>query len=361
MEDNITVGRELYWDNIKGILIFLVVFAHCLYGLTDKDINAEIVQFIYYFHMPAFVFVSGYFSKTEKCRSKQAVLKLIIAYALMMIPFNVRTMYLSGDPQFISPKLSAWYLLALIVWRVITPHVVSGKWHLFFVTVFAVMIGYFTNISDESALAINKVVVFWPFFAGGYLLPNNFSAEIKGKTAKFRIIAGVLSLTFAGFIMYFANTVLGATMRDLLPNDYIETGIEEPIVRIAVFAVATLFIISMMMFSSEKRIPILTSIGKNSLLIYMAHRMFTIWFYESETVLAMRARYQILGAIILSVAIVLVFGGNRIGEIFNGFLKKCARVVDNQYDGDKPVQYKIVMGIIIIVTFIVPIVYQMVR
>ena len=56
--------RSPYWDNIKGFLLLLVVFAHCLYNLREDPLNALVVKSIYYFHMPAFVFVSGYFSKT---------------------------------------------------------------------------------------------------------------------------------------------------------------------------------------------------------------------------------------------------------------------------------------------------------
>ena len=52
-------------DNIKILLIFLVVFNHIIaFQLVKED---EVVRFIWYgitiFHMPAFIFVSGYLSK----------------------------------------------------------------------------------------------------------------------------------------------------------------------------------------------------------------------------------------------------------------------------------------------------------
>ena len=52
--------RIIALDNMKGILILLVVFAHIL---KNKDIANPFVIGIYYFHMPAFVFISGYLSK----------------------------------------------------------------------------------------------------------------------------------------------------------------------------------------------------------------------------------------------------------------------------------------------------------
>ena len=57
-------SRSAYWDNIKGFLIILVVFAHCLFNLQNSPLNNAVVDAIYMFHMPAFVFVSGYFSKS---------------------------------------------------------------------------------------------------------------------------------------------------------------------------------------------------------------------------------------------------------------------------------------------------------
>lgn len=56
--------RDLSLDYIKGVLIFLVVYGHCLYWL-DGNNNTELYYFvpyvIYSFHMPLFIFLSGYF------------------------------------------------------------------------------------------------------------------------------------------------------------------------------------------------------------------------------------------------------------------------------------------------------------
>ena len=48
-------------DNIKGILIFTVVFS---YFLLNYPNNKSIINFIYVFHMPGFIFCSGFLSKS---------------------------------------------------------------------------------------------------------------------------------------------------------------------------------------------------------------------------------------------------------------------------------------------------------
>ena len=58
--------RILYWDVIKAFAIFLVVWGHCLQYLqvdTERCWNSYTCGFIYSFHMPLFMMVSGYFAR----------------------------------------------------------------------------------------------------------------------------------------------------------------------------------------------------------------------------------------------------------------------------------------------------------
>ena len=57
--------RASRWDNLKCWLIFCVVFGHFSYHFVNQsDFLKGIYTFIYLFHMPTFIFVSGLFSKT---------------------------------------------------------------------------------------------------------------------------------------------------------------------------------------------------------------------------------------------------------------------------------------------------------
>ena len=68
--------RIAYWDNLKGILIALVVLGHTGTALGDKWLSV-----IYAFHMPLFVFVSGYFSR-KKDSFWDSTMRLIILYLI---------------------------------------------------------------------------------------------------------------------------------------------------------------------------------------------------------------------------------------------------------------------------------------
>lgn len=57
-------SRSGLFDNIKCLLIFLVVFGHMLEPQTGGGVNFIYLN-IYSFHMPAFIFVSGWFSRGQ--------------------------------------------------------------------------------------------------------------------------------------------------------------------------------------------------------------------------------------------------------------------------------------------------------
>ncbi len=57
--------RVAYWDIAKAVAIFCVVWGHCLQNMTtDKNYlcSDTLSQFIYSFHMPLFMIISGYFA-----------------------------------------------------------------------------------------------------------------------------------------------------------------------------------------------------------------------------------------------------------------------------------------------------------
>lgn len=54
--------RNLFFDFAKGLLIFLVVLGHCLNELHIQHSQGLLDRWINSFHMPAFMFVSGWFA-----------------------------------------------------------------------------------------------------------------------------------------------------------------------------------------------------------------------------------------------------------------------------------------------------------
>lgn len=83
--------RSEYLDCVKGFAIFLVVLGHCIqYGSGSEVLklglffNDSLFKFIYTFHMPLFMLVSGYlFYQTVQCRPAKQVLMIKIKSILL--------------------------------------------------------------------------------------------------------------------------------------------------------------------------------------------------------------------------------------------------------------------------------------
>ena len=101
-----------------------------------------------------------------------------------------------------------------------------------------------------------------------------------------------------------------------MPNYYVRQGLEPAFARCSILVVAGFCIVSMLLISAEKQIPLLTKAGRNSLAVYLLHRPVTLWF--TGAVLNNSEQEQILKACVGTFLIISVFGS----EVVSGSLKK---------------------------------------
>ena len=79
-EGNKGKTRDYYFDNLKFILIFLVVLGHYCGSYLESWLMLGIYNFIYSFHMPLFIFISGYFSRNIAYQRIKDINNLLIPY-----------------------------------------------------------------------------------------------------------------------------------------------------------------------------------------------------------------------------------------------------------------------------------------
>ena len=80
-------NRVYLFDNLKALLIFLVVFGHALELAFFRRISI-MYTFLYLFHMPLFVFCSGYFAKYNPQKILTKLIAVYIVFQLLYILFN---------------------------------------------------------------------------------------------------------------------------------------------------------------------------------------------------------------------------------------------------------------------------------
>lgn len=176
--------RDSSWDVLKYFLILMVILGHWLEYSLGYSINRVTFNVIYLFHMPLFIFVSGYFSrKKDKKQFRKDTLHLIETYIVVQVLYVASSFYLQhksiGLQQLYMPNSAAWYLMSLIFWRTILqmiPNGLESKWLLFYSVIISLLAG-FIPVGNE--LSLQRTMAFLPFFFCGYLCKD----QIKlGKT-----------------------------------------------------------------------------------------------------------------------------------------------------------------------------------
>lgn len=111
--------NNTYIDSVKTVLIFFVILGHtiekCKLGGFSNEI--QIFNFILLFHMPMFLFVSGYLTHIkDRSHYWQGVLRILETFFV----FDIIRILIDGNyslASLASPKWTLWYLLTLAYYR----------------------------------------------------------------------------------------------------------------------------------------------------------------------------------------------------------------------------------------------------
>ena len=119
--------RSAYVDNVKAILIILVVFGHLFSPIVAREAPGSwLYRLILLFHMPAFAFISGWLSRREIFSRKglRSVAWLTWAFVAMTLANHAVWVLLLGWPfqplkYLKDPYFGLWFIQALIWWRLL--------------------------------------------------------------------------------------------------------------------------------------------------------------------------------------------------------------------------------------------------
>lgn len=188
-------ARDYWFDNAKAFLILSVVVGHFA---TSSQINGQewvndIAKFIYFFHMPVFMIISGRFSRgrVDRKETEKAICQLLLPYGTLQLFMLLLNSFLGSTvsaKSIFSPQFGLWYFLTLFIYIIITPYL--KKWRFLFPAAFLCAIGVFF-LSDPLPYGIQRMVSFYPFFLFGYYTAS-YSFSFCQKTW-FRLLS-VLSL-----------------------------------------------------------------------------------------------------------------------------------------------------------------------
>ncbi|PZT69484.1 hypothetical protein DN402_22915 [Streptomyces sp. SW4] len=173
--------RDAFFDNAKYLAIVLVGVGHAWGQLLAGNHTVEaLYRVVYTFHMPAFIIVSGYFSRSFDM-SPRRVRRLLTGVALPYVVFETAyTLHrrfsdhdYDYDVSLLDPTYLMWFLAALFVWRLTTPIWKTVRWPLPIALAIAALASMTPAIGSD--LDMQRVLQFLPCFVLGLLLrPEHF-------------------------------------------------------------------------------------------------------------------------------------------------------------------------------------------
>ncbi|PLR97510.1 acyltransferase family protein [Bacillus sp. T33-2] len=278
--------RDYYFDNAKFILIFFVVFGHLLRTfIEDNEMVYTVYKVIYTFHMPAFIFVSGFFAR---CFNKKGYImkiakKLILPYLIFQIIYSIYYYFLydkqslAVDP--LDPQWSLWFLLSLFFWNIM----LIGFSRLNAATGIMVALALGLGIGfcgwASNYLSLSRTFVFFPLFLLGFHLKKEHVRMFTKPSFKFVAFLSFL-IVFAGFYLYpdfNYKWLLGSK-----PYAKLEAAaLSGMLIRLGYYLLCTLMVFSFLAFVPKKQY-FFTSLGKNTLYVYLLHGFIVKTFQQSS-------------------------------------------------------------------------------
>lgn len=165
--------RIALWDNARFVIIVLVVIGHAVSTVRDQSaLSYGIYTFIFLFHMPAMIALSGYFSHADaRPKVVRSTLQLLAVWliweGIWALIHLVVEGQLPGDKFLVAPAWTLWFLVSLATMRILLPYLARMRHPLLLAIALALASGFTPAIGTEFSAA--RTLSFLPFFVLGWM------------------------------------------------------------------------------------------------------------------------------------------------------------------------------------------------
>lgn len=319
--------RDAYWDNLKGVLILLVVIGHFLERIIDTDKTAySIYGTLYSFHMPLFVFVSGFFSKSVEKSRDNAFKSLFVPYVVFNILMNIYYNFSSKNFNFscIYPEWTLWYFLSIFFMKLFLPYLIKIRFIIPISVLLSLLIGM--NKDFGYALAISRTICLLPLFLAGFYFQQEHVRYIRSQK---RLLISFGILTLVALSIFWRHLFL--TNHNFLQTtffnaSYKEIGVSIPIgilSRICIYSVSVIIGLSLLSVLPSKSLFI-SRFGLNSVVLYVVHPYLA---YIVGRHIHLNGTFYILSSVVVSVVVCYVFSMSTFKILYNRFFEMLDRVL----------------------------------
>jgi len=196
--------RDPWLDNVKVVATFLVVIGHGLALNSSKDgLALAGFNFLYFFHMPLFVIVSGWLTK----KSTLGLEGLLRSAAQLLVPYVIFQFVYAGvfalagsdyALRTVFPGFGLWYLLSLFCWRLLLPWFTTSRYAMPVAIAVALLAGYTDEIGK--AFSFSRTLVLFPAFLLGALYSDQLEVFLRRRRLRAWAVAVVVGAAVVAVI-----------------------------------------------------------------------------------------------------------------------------------------------------------------
>ncbi|WP_169891149.1 acyltransferase family protein [Litchfieldia alkalitelluris] len=268
-----SLNRNSYFDNARFILIVLVVFGHLISPFREEShFISTVYNFIYSFHMPAFILIAGFFSKgySKDGYMKKVLYRVLVPYITFQFFYYILYSIQGKGVTFtlMDPYWTLWFLLSLLCWNILLKVFTKFKYPLFYAVIVGMLVGYIDSIG--SFLSLSRTFVFFPLFLLGFYLNENHFKFIINKKMKVLSTAAMIVILLT-YYFYFPK---GGRDWLIATSSYFDLGIEQLhyAMFIRLFIYILMFVITVCFLTLvPKERYFFTHLGGRTLYIYLLH------------------------------------------------------------------------------------------
>lgn len=286
MTDNLK-PRIFKYDNVKLLAIVLVVIGSFADEFTARsDMFRSWFLFSYSFTAPLFIFLSGLFRKQYDKEHRPdmrkisfylllgLLLKLMICFVRILDGDDVRLDLFGGSGIEWYLFVDVGYMLVMYLFKDV---------HRYIMLAASVVIGVaagFLPLGDF--LYLMRFLVFLPFYVAGYYLSP---IKVRRFTHRLNVKLAGIAFIFIYFVLCFQERDILYPLRSLFTgqSSYAQIPIEGCTFyhRLLCYGISAVLIISVLACMPNRKFPVLTHMGRNTLGVYFWHYpiVLLLWYW----------------------------------------------------------------------------------
>lgn len=270
--------------------------------------------------MPAFTFVSGLcYKKDNKLFEKFLYPYIIWQTIFLVFPFLMKGSVEGLALQFTTPYHALWYLLAYVFWSLFSNVLIFDKRtgiRVLIISFFvALLVGYDKTVGGY--MTLSRTIVYFPFFfLGIYIKKYHFHIFEKDKS----LFSKVISITLCVFSVILLFIHRSELSKSWLYNARNYFAVDSNImIRFTNFILACIFIIFFILVVPNKKISLITYIGRNTMNSYILH-VFIVKFLPLGKILSF-VPIPIICVPILVFVCVVILSSKPLVKLFSVFME----------------------------------------